>query len=1141
MMDDSSKEDLNGYRLVKVITFCGRKVLYKIFLCGTQDKLPNMTLKDYLISLQRENVLKIFNNTQNRMIDKNTDGSLFDVSLLYLSIKVACKDVAPYNDQVWFTPSAEMEYYITAIKNMRNDFLHGQLTFTDEDYFKHMKKLREVLTGCLKTSGERYGLDDTQVVKDIMQMDDDLDRIMNEILGEDDILTYCSDEMKSLMINDSCHKLKEIFQSLSYVYPVSFITNDLQLKVDQIFVELEVTQGKRGGEGEHIDHRDLLRLIQTTAAPSSTSNDSQQQYQTTAAPSSTCSDSQQQYQTTAAPSSTSIDSQQQYQTTAAPSSTSIDSQQQYQTTAAPSSTSTDSQQQYQTTAAPSSTSTDSQQQYQTTAAPSSTSIDSQQQYQTTAAPSSTSTDSQQQYQTTAAPSSTSIDSQQHITSTRPQILLLEGLAGSGKTTLTKLIIDEWIKDGRGNIYGLDNYELLLWVQCRDPTMTSYQELLERLIPDVSIKFRKILPRLMKLCKLLIIVDGLDEDNQNSRNLINSLLHEFNYCSHIAFLCTSRPEKVDNFRKTIPKEYSVKHALLHGIYKEKLVKFVHLNHQQITKQTGNNRNTEELVRKVKDLKGLDEHLRLPMNLIVMIYIWDHDPDKLNLTSVTHTELYHNIHDLCKERLIERLLSHDDTKNVDVRDLKSKVNQILINIYKTALESLACDQLTLEVETVDNLITACKQLCLPHKEVLSAFLCLRPTWTFQGIKERYSTPHKGIQDYFAALYIVRNLINNSHYSTSTITPATPATRVGILRVLKQSVRSVGGTSTVSIKKVLKQTVRSANVDMSKYQNVLVHVAGLLYLLLEQIPKAPAREVANLLRKSGMKDNEDWLSLLENTKISPVTAKEISPFFNIEQTINVKDNRVRSYTALLPHLRSCEVMIDIQGDPGVLPDLPDLLGALTNHHCTYLRLQHHYYHAETTITSDNLLQVLQSRNHLEVFRGYLTGTTTLEDCTKLRRLHLAVVSDDHARCLLPQLHHTVTSALPQLEWLSVRVAASVSPAALMSLPSTQRVALELTGVSDTIVSHACDVAQELQPPGGYWVIWCRPSTVTEEGIQDMISSLHHHTVNVVYGLTVLTSATITQQQQHQLVTMAQTTLNCELTIYANSNESDELEKSS
>nr|XP_053641298.1 uncharacterized protein LOC128694949 [Cherax quadricarinatus] len=798
-MGDSLRKKLNGHRFIKAVTSCGRKVLYKIFLLGTPDKPSDMKLRQYLINSQRENVLKFFNSTQKKMIDENADGSKFDVSLLFASIKVACKDVAAYHDPVWSTASTHMEYYITAVKNMRNDCLHGQLIITVKDYLENMTKLRELLTGCLETSGERYVRDQSEVQQEIQQMNVDLDNIMKEILGKEDLLKFCGIEIKSLMINDSRVKLKEIFQSISYVNPVSFITSNLKLEVDKIFVDIEVKHGQRGGQGQHISYKHLLKLIQTTQVTTSTRSASQQQG----------------------------------------------------------------------------------------------------------------------------------------TSTPPHIILVEGVAGSGKTTLVTLVIDEWTKGGQGNISDLDNYELLLWVQCRDPTMTCYQQLLDRLMPEVAIKFKDILPKLMKLCRILIIIDGLDEDNDSSRRLVQSLLQEFKYCSNIAFLCTSRPEKVENFRRTIPAEYTVQHATLHGISRTNVEQFVRLNHQEITKQTGKNRNTEELVTKIRKLQGLQEHLRLPMNLILMIYIWDQDPDQLNLTSVTHTELYYNIHQLCKHKLIHRLTNHQDTKNMDDRKLKVNINNVLITIYKTALESLSRDQINLGEETVDKLISTCDKLCLPYKEVLSAFLCLRPTWTMLGIKEQYSAPHKGIQDYFAALYIV-NMLNNPQYSTPTPASATHATPV-------------------TVRGVLEDSTRSGVVDMNKYQNVLIHVAGLLHLVLDQVPETAAQEVVHLLQESGVRDNNEWLDLLDNTNMSPVIVRKISGVFDTGETIDVRNECVRSYAALLPHLSCCEVRFDIHGDQ---PHLLHLLAALTHHHCTHLQLWHHYEHADTTNTSDNILQLLPHR---------------------------------------------------------------------------------------------------------------------------------------------------------------------------------------
>nr|XP_053643316.1 uncharacterized protein LOC128696202 [Cherax quadricarinatus] len=622
-----TKEENNGFGIMKALSECGRGVLHHTFCWGTPDKPDTTRLDHYLSNLKQTssaNYLKLnskerrFNKTQKKLINRSPNGREFDVPLLCRSIKLACENVAPLSDPIWITESKEMEYYITAINNMRNDAVHGPLAVTDEDYFEKMRKLRELLTGCLTTSGERYERDQDEVNKEIQQMNDKLDDIMNEILGEEDIMKYCSDDIKQIIMKDSYDKLEKILREIININPVSFINDNFQLKVDKIFVDIEVKQGRRRGKNEHKDYRDLLSLVQTTSVASSVSSGTQQQ--------GSC--------------------------------------------------------------------------------------------------------------------------------VRPQILLLEGVAGSGKTTLVKLITEEWIQGGQGNMKGLDNYDLLLWVQCRDNTINSYHHLLEKLLPDVSAKFRNILPKIIKLCKVIILVDGLDELNNNSRTLVKSLLLEFQNSVNTTFVCTTRPEVVEMFRLTIPEAYGVTNAELRGINKDRLEEFVRQIHQEIINLTNSNRNTDELVNKVRKVAGLHDHLRLPMNLTFFIYILDQEPDKSNIT-ITQTELYHKVHHMCQSKLLERLTNCSEMKVMNESTLQKSVQEILKIIYATSLESLSRDQLSLEEETVDELISACNKHDIPYHEMMSAFFSLKPILTWQGIEECYSAPHKGIQDYFSALHIVMTL--------------------------------------------------------------------------------------------------------------------------------------------------------------------------------------------------------------------------------------------------------------------------------------------------------------------------------------------------------------------------------------------------
>ena len=76
------------------------------------------------------------------------------------------------------------------------------------------------------------------------------------------------------------------------------------------------------------------------------------------------------------------------------------------------------------------------------------------------------------------------------------------------------------------------------------------------------------------------------------------------------------------------------------------------------------------------------------------------------------------------------------------------------------------------------------------------------------------------------------------------------------------------------------------MSKYKNVLQHLAGLLHLHMDPVPGPLVEEVVTLLHQAGVKDREQWLDLLEDCKASPAIlaaiAKHALPFQNLRSFI-------------------------------------------------------------------------------------------------------------------------------------------------------------------------------------------------------------------------------------------------------------------
>ncbi|KAK8737628.1 hypothetical protein OTU49_004565, partial [Cherax quadricarinatus] len=107
-------------------------------------------------------------------------------------------------------------------------------------------------------------------------------------------------------------------------------------------------------------------------------------------------------------------------------------------------------------------------------------------------------------------------------------------------------------------------------------------------------------------------------------------------------------------------------------------FVRRTHQEITKLTNSNRNTNKLVNKVMVIKGFHEHLRLPMNLTFFVYILNQEPDELNIRTITQTQLYHKIHHMSQSKLLERLTNCSKNK-VNESTVQNSVQEILKIIY------------------------------------------------------------------------------------------------------------------------------------------------------------------------------------------------------------------------------------------------------------------------------------------------------------------------------------------------------------------------------------------------------------------------------------------------------------------------------
>ncbi|KAK4310174.1 hypothetical protein Pmani_018237 [Petrolisthes manimaculis] len=504
---------------------------------------------------------------------------------------------------------------------------------------------------------------------------------------------------------------------------------------------------------------------------------------------------------------------------------------------------------------------------------------------------------------------------------QPQALIVEGLAGMGKTTLLTLLMKEWLVGGQVSIKGLDKYQLLLRVQCRSPHLTKFTNLLEELLPDASLKYRDLLPRLVKQCRLLVVIDGLDERNSNSYQLVHDLLYQLQHARHCTLLCTTRPEALTDFLHSLPNGYGKHVVELVGIPLDLRADFVSRYFEEINRVTESTHSCQELIEKIEKEK-YKEHYRFPLNLAIITWLFFYQPDIIN-KATTQTELYYHTHILCQSKLDDRLANNDLTKFIRKRTREGKVRAWLPHLYVKIFESLSRNELNLGEEVTEHLRSACDTLGLPDDEILAAFLTMRTTWTPMAILEQYSAPHKGLQEYYGALHVMLTLQINPSISIMDVIMEGLETVDTLQQIPPLSFSPIRRID--AAKKEAEKEQNKPKIPLHLYQNLLRHVAGMLHLYLHPVPDKLALESMELLSKAGVQSKDQWLDLIENIKPSSAVLAAIATHFPVGKDIVIKEGRVHSYSVLLPYLPHKQVKLNVKGDP------TPLLSGLTHHTCT------------------------------------------------------------------------------------------------------------------------------------------------------------------------------------------------------------------
>ena len=311
----------------------------------------------------------------------------------------------------------------------------------------------------------------------------------------------------------------------------------------------------------------------------------------------------------------------------------------------------------------------------------------------------------------------------------PNIILIEGHAGIGKTTLVKQVCIEWAE---GKLLASDKLVLLLLL--RDPNVqriTDEHKLIEHFTDYSTTELHKELVK-NHGADITLIIDGFDElsTELRERSFFRRLV-EKNFLPKAKILVTSRPSASACLHQLVDKRIEI------------------LGFEQSSK---NQYVTEALQNSPSKLKMLQRHFQqypnidvicyVPLIMSIIVFLCKCQPDELPSTA---TEMYASfiLHIIC--RYLKRVgeIREDD---IIKEQFPPVVYKVLQQLEETAFDGLVNDKTVFTVE----------ELPFLDKDDPTCYGLLQSTECYSILGTRsqsFNFLHLGIQEYFAAKYVTK----------------------------------------------------------------------------------------------------------------------------------------------------------------------------------------------------------------------------------------------------------------------------------------------------------------------------------------------------------------------------------------------------
>ncbi|XP_068230237.1 uncharacterized protein [Palaemon carinicauda] len=335
--------------------------------------------------------------------------------------------------------------------------------------------------------------------------------------------------------------------------------------------------------------------------------------------------------------------------------------------------------------------------------------------------------------------------------TPSQLILIQGLAGSGKTSLCYHLIFEWLRS-RSEVNDYSEFDFVILIEASRVRSSRLREFLrDELLSHstCSMECEDIIPWL-KTLNILFIFDGYYETENVSYEIIEDVLAKF---SNQHIIITTRPEVHHDFicmaRRHLTDYCSLE---LCGFDVPRLEEFTFKVFRVADKEGSSWKSQSEAFLSYINGRGrvLDKHLKLPLTILLLIFLWKKEPDIFN-KETTATQLYEELYILYFHVLEERTSKYFQ----GICQISHVLGDLLLFIGKMAWDMVKLGTTVISDSIMKCIREECEGRGIRVRELMSTlhlyqidnnpFVCKLPV-AFQHSTQMY---------YLAATYLVDRL--------------------------------------------------------------------------------------------------------------------------------------------------------------------------------------------------------------------------------------------------------------------------------------------------------------------------------------------------------------------------------------------------